>query len=124
MKLNKIKILAEGYSRNSLTQPGENQLPVINANCSCVLITGNSNVIMDTMTPWDGDFISQALKNNGLTPNDINYVVCTHGHPDHTGSNHLFLKAKQVVGFCISFQDQYFLHPFDKSNREFPIMIL
>jgi glyoxylase-like metal-dependent hydrolase (beta-lactamase superfamily II) len=74
-------------------------------------------VIVDTMTPWDTKFILLALEANGLTPDDINYVVSTHGHSDHIGNNNLFLKAKHIVGYCVSVKDQYFLHPFDKGKR-------
>lgn len=73
------------------------------------------------MTPWDADRIVKSLKLNGLTPDDINYVVSTHGHSDHTGNNNLFLKAKHIVGFSISVKDQYFLHPFDKGMVHFHV---
>lgn len=51
-----------------------------------------------------------------LCPNDIQYVVSTHGHSDHIGNNNLFLQAKHIVGFSVSFEDKYYLHPFDKGN--------
>lgn len=54
------------------------------------------------------------MHRRGLCPEDIDYVVSTHGHSDHTGNNNLFLKAKHIVGFSVSFKETYYLHPFDK----------
>ncbi|KAI9553573.1 hypothetical protein GHT06_021491 [Daphnia sinensis] len=110
---NTVKVLFSGYS-SAINEKEDENLPYIHANCSCVLVTGSTNLIVDTMTPWDADRILNALNSNGLSPEDINYVVSTHGHSDHTGNNNLFLKAKHVVGFSISVKDQYFLHPFDR----------
>lgn len=48
-----------------------------------------------------------------MQPADITHVVCTHGHSDHIGCNHLFLEAKvHIVGHSVSHKDQYFLHNF------------
>jgi glyoxylase-like metal-dependent hydrolase (beta-lactamase superfamily II) len=68
------------------------------------------------MTPWDTKLILLSLEMNGLTADDIAYVISTHGHSDHTGNNNLFLKAKHIVGYCVSFKDKYYLHPFDKGK--------
>lgn len=57
-----------------------------------------------------------ALDRNNVRPEDVNYVVSTHGHSDHIGNNNLFLMAKHIVGFSVSFQDEYHMHPFDKGN--------
>ena len=116
---NSVEVLSNGYSyvsplSNDISDNSEPTLSVARANCSCVLITGNSNVIIDTMTPWDKDLILAALDRRGITPGEINYVVCTHGHSDHIGNNNLFLNAKHIVGYCLSFKDQYYLHPFDQ----------
>ena len=108
-----VHVLHSGYSSHPV-EGSQETLPFVNANCSCVLITGSKNVIVDTMTPWDTTFILDSLRLNKLNPDEINYVISTHGHSDHTGNNHLFLKAKHIVGFCISERDRYFLHPFDQ----------
>jgi len=44
----------------------------------------------------------------------IDWVISTHGHPDHTGNNHLFLDAKHIVGYSIFRKDVFEVHPFDK----------
>lgn len=51
-----VHILADGYSR---TLDG-----TMEANCSCVVIKGEHNIIIDTMTAWDGDYIIQGLLNS------------------------------------------------------------
>ena len=85
------------------------------ANCSCTLVKSKGqNIIVDTMTPWDKEKIVQALKNDhDLVPDDIHFVVCTHGHSDHIGSNHLFLRAKHIVGLHSNQADEYDLAAFD-----------
>lgn len=48
--MNEIKVLFDGYSNPD----GDIQ----RANCTCTLIKGvNTNIIIDTMTPWDKDRI-------------------------------------------------------------------
>jgi len=49
--LPKVHVLAAGYSYP------EGSSGDMKANCSCVLITGEVNVIVDTMTAWDKEFI-------------------------------------------------------------------
>uniref|UniRef100_A0A182NTW8 Uncharacterized protein n=1 Tax=Anopheles dirus TaxID=7168 RepID=A0A182NTW8_9DIPT len=52
--MNEIIILCEGYSRYE--QPDDTTTML--ANCTCTLIKGpDCNVIVDTMTPWDGDLL-------------------------------------------------------------------
>ncbi|KAL0851323.1 hypothetical protein ABMA28_007145 [Loxostege sticticalis] len=87
------------------------------ANCSCTLVTGGHNIIVDTMTAWDSEKILRALQNYGIAPSSISYVVSTHGHSDHIGNNNLFLQAKHIVGFSVSFRDKYYMHPFDKGEK-------
>ncbi|KAK9875637.1 hypothetical protein WA026_009436 [Henosepilachna vigintioctopunctata] len=99
-----VIVLFDGYSEN--TEMGSC------ANCSCVLLKGKDNIIVDTLTPWDGEKLQQKLWNNDINCEDIKYVVCTHGHSDHTGCNYLFSNAKLIVGFSISSRDLYFDHDF------------
>ncbi|CAH0724730.1 unnamed protein product, partial [Brenthis ino] len=87
------------------------------ANCTCTLVRGIHNIIIDTMTPWDSNKIISSLKKENISADDINYVVSTHGHSDHLGNNHLFLKAKHIVGFSISYEDSYYNYPFDKGEE-------
>ncbi|XP_046659472.1 metallo-beta-lactamase domain-containing protein 1 [Homalodisca vitripennis] len=109
-----IYVINEGYSRmvNKSTMA---------ANCTSTLIKGPNNIIVDTMTPWDKDIIINGLKKHNVSCEDISHVICTHGHSDHIGNNNLFVNAKEhIVGFSISYKDQYKLHPFE-SGEEYKI---
>lgn len=104
-----VHVLYDGYSRPAATGT--------QANCSCTLITGCQNIIVDTMTTWDGQKLLSALNKHNLTPDDIQWVVCTHGHSDHVGCNYLFHNARHVVGFCYSHKDSYFDHDFSSGTE-------
>ena len=57
----------------------------------CLVInTGKNIVLVDTgadgLGPNTGKLL-QNLKSNGITPEDIDTVILTHGHPDHIGGN-------------------------------------
>ncbi|XP_053616451.1 metallo-beta-lactamase domain-containing protein 1 isoform X2 [Plodia interpunctella] len=108
--MSEIAVLFEGYSVMS----GKDEMI---ANCSCTLVRGDHNIIVDTMTSWDSEKIINALKQFDITPEDIHYVVSTHGHSDHIGNNNLFLKAKHIVGFSVSHKDKYYSHAFDKGEE-------
>lgn len=54
------------------------------------------------------------LKRHNVNPNDINYMVGTHGHSDHIGNLNLFLNADHFVGSCRSHKQVYFSHDFEK----------
>lgn len=120
---NRVEVLFNGYASEVFelsSTPNDSGilscgvLPYVHANCSCSLITGEKNVIVDTMTPWDKEKILDALQIRNLKPEDIDYVISTHGHSDHTGNNNLFTSAKHIVGYCFSWKDQYYLHPFER----------
>ncbi|KAJ8735448.1 hypothetical protein PYW07_007068 [Mythimna separata] len=108
--MSEVIVLYDGYS----VMTGKDQM---SANCSCTLLKGIHNVIIDTMTAWDSQKIITALDRNNVRPEDVNYVISTHGHSDHIGNNNLFLMAKHIVGFSVSFQDEYHMHPFDKGEE-------
>ena len=99
----KVTVLFDGFSRLNETKTK------MFANCTCSLIQSqNLNIIVDTMTPWDKDILVQALKDRfNLTPDDIHYVICTHGHSDHVGNNNLFTKATLVFGQSVSNGTEY-----------------
>jgi glyoxylase-like metal-dependent hydrolase (beta-lactamase superfamily II) len=100
-----VIILKPGYA----TWKGPNRQA---ADGTITLIKGLKRVIVDTGNPDDKEFIMQALERHGLKPDDINYVVCTHGHSDHTGNNNLFSNATFIVSYDISKGDDFTFHPF------------
>ena len=70
----KIKVLIEGYVRE---ENGNER-----ASSSVTLIQDhNLNILIDV--GMDKQLLSGALKNEGLSPADINFVVLTHTHLDH-----------------------------------------
>lgn len=66
------------------------------------------------MTAWDGEILLHELKNHHITENDIDFLVCSHGHADHIGNLNLFLKAHHFVGSCLSHKNVYYPHDFEK----------
>ncbi|KAK4887808.1 hypothetical protein RN001_004079 [Aquatica leii] len=105
-----VIILFDGYSKET-----EN---ATEANCTCTLINGPKKIIVDTMTAWDGPKLTKSLQDRKIDCDDIDYVICTHGHSDHIGCNYLFPKAIHIVGYCISHEHVYTNHDF---NREYII---
>lgn len=105
----RVKVLFDGFSK---AVKGGTM-----ANCSCTLITGPLNIIVDTMTAWDGSKLLNALHDNNISPQNINWVICTHGHSDHIGCNYLFPLAKHVVGYCISEKEFYADHDFSSGKE-------
>jgi len=72
------------------------------------------NVLVDTGLPYsfinnprnpegiqfemkEEDYIVNRLNEIGLTPKDINYLICTHFDIDHAGNNELFGNAEIIV---------------------------
>jgi glyoxylase-like metal-dependent hydrolase (beta-lactamase superfamily II) len=86
-----VIVLFSGYS---VLQDGRRTMK---ANCTCTLVKSEGSgpvVIVDTMTAWDGERIAKTLMDDhGLECDDVDFVVCTHGHSDHVGNNNLFKKA-------------------------------
>lgn len=109
-----VIVLFDGYS--NVTVNG------YRANCSCTLIKSETNnIIVDTMTAWDGDRLVEKLKEHNLNCDDINYIICTHGHSDHIGCNYLFTNAHiHIIGYCVSKNDLYLECDF-KNGEEYII---
>jgi len=101
----RIKIIQAGYS---LRQKAGN----LQADGTITLITGLRNIIVDTGLPKDKELILAALEAEKLSPEDIDWIICTHGHSDHVGNNNLFSVSRFVVGFDYSLGDLYTLHDF------------
>lgn len=113
MKNYEVKILKPGYSHR--VGPVQQR-----ADGTISLIKGPNNIIVDTGGPWDRQYIIDALGAEGLRPEDILYVICTHGHSDHTGNNNLFPDATFIVSHDICKGDLYTFHDF-KSGKNFMI---
>lgn len=102
-----VIVLKEGYS----IKEGHGQQKACG---SITLLKGPHNTIVDTGNPWDKDLILQGLEKHGLTPDKIEFAVCTHGHSDHVGNVNLFTNAIHIMSHDICVGDTYMLHAFDK----------
>ena len=96
-----LMVLVEGYFKNiSKTR--------CSAGSTIVLIQDEGkNILVDTGNPQDKEKIIDALKKRKLSPEDINLVIITHFHPDHTGCNYLFEKAR-FIALGVSFWEDIF----------------
>jgi len=69
---------------------------ILDARSSVTLISaGSQRIIVDTGLEGEDTIIIDSLAQNGLSPDDIDMVINTHSHPDHTGNNYLFSRAKR-----------------------------
>ena len=94
---------------------------IMKANCSCTLVKSRGlNILVDTMTPWDKNKLINALEKHDLKPEDLNFIICTHGHSDHVGNNNLFLNATHIFGKSVSKFDEYDLSAFE-NDKEYNI---
>ena len=59
-----------------------------------MIVSGKRKIIVDTGLEGEAAQIKKALAGLQLSPEDIDYVVNTHSHPDHCGNNHLFSRAE------------------------------
>ena len=68
---------------------------MIDASCSVTLVrAGDSHIIVDTGARRDSEKIVEALRALGVRPAEVDFVVNTHFHSDHTGGNELFTNAR------------------------------
>jgi glyoxylase-like metal-dependent hydrolase (beta-lactamase superfamily II) len=63
------------------------------------LIKGEENILVDTGTFHDKEEILNALKKEGLEPEDIDKVILTHLHLDHMINVNLFNRSKIFLRF-------------------------
>lgn len=55
------------------------------------------DILVDTGTGNNKDYIYSKIKEAGLNPEDIKLIVNTHCHYDHVGGNYLFPNAKVAI---------------------------
>lgn len=63
-------------------------------NCNTYLIDGPLRVLIDPGHEAYFDHVRRGLADIGLTPGDIDLVICTHCHPDHLEGVRLFQNEK------------------------------
>ena len=91
-----VKIIQPGYA------VWQDKLSMQKADGTISFISsGNNKIIVDTGLPKDKQVIKKFFKEEKITLEQVNYVICTHGDADHISNNNLFPKAKYIVGFDI-----------------------
>ena len=59
-----------------------------------LIVSGKRKIVVDTGLEGEAEQIKRALAGLQLSPEEIDYVVNTHSHPDHCGNNHIFSRAE------------------------------
>jgi len=75
-----------------------------------VLKTSSGLILIDSM--WDNtdaEFIIEGMKELGLNPTDIKYILLTHGHGDHYGGAQ-YIKEKYNAKIFLSKIDTEYMH--------------
>jgi glyoxylase-like metal-dependent hydrolase (beta-lactamase superfamily II) len=67
---------------------------VLDASSSVTLVKSNILIIVDSGKRGEESMIRDALSKVGLHAEDIDLVVNTHSHEDHTGNNAMFSRAE------------------------------
>lgn len=62
---------------------------------NCYLL--NKQILVDTGTGQNKDYLYSKLKEHGVNPDDITDIVNTHCHYDHVGGNYLFPNAQVSI---------------------------
>ncbi len=53
---------------------------------NCYLLAGRALALVDTGWPGHAGAVLRYIRRLGREPQDLRYILFTHGHPDHTGS--------------------------------------
>lgn len=112
-----LDVLAVGYAvESNIDQPSRNKF--MKATGSCCLVHSNQMLILfDTMGPWESSKLIECLATRKVHQDDIEYLVCSHSHPDHIGNLNLFTKAKKhFVGTSVYTNDSYDLNCFEPTG--------
>jgi glyoxylase-like metal-dependent hydrolase (beta-lactamase superfamily II) len=70
----------------------------LRAGATVSLVIADVRIIVDTGGPAERAAIIASLARHDLRPEQIDYVVCTHGHIDHVGNTNLFSRATFLAG--------------------------
>lgn len=80
-----VKILIKGYASINGKKA---------TSTTTLILDGKLKFVVDP--GMDREKLLSGLKENNLEPNDINYVIQTHGHIDHVGLTAIFEKATVI----------------------------
>jgi glyoxylase-like metal-dependent hydrolase (beta-lactamase superfamily II) len=80
----------------------------VQARCTISLVlAGDVRMVVDTGGPDERNLVVELLAGQDLAPDDIEWVVCTHGHLDHVGNLNLFPYATFLSGQDRSIGDHF-----------------
>ena len=100
-----VKVLIEGYAKKL-------EKGWIASSTTCLVTSGINKIIADP--GCNREKLLEALKIEGLTTDDINYVFLSHCHPDHILLAGIFEKAKFVTFDTNLMYDKDLILEFDK----------
>jgi glyoxylase-like metal-dependent hydrolase (beta-lactamase superfamily II) len=84
------------------------------AGATVSLVRVDTRIVVDTGGPAERSLVVELLAHHNLTPEQIDYVVCTHGHIDHVGNNNLFPRATFFSGQDRSVGDAFSVLDFSR----------
>lgn len=87
----KLKVIREGFFRWT-----EKRISSEVTCTSTYIEDGGKKIIVDTPHAGEEKEFLAALEAHGVNPLEVDYVVCTHHHPDHVGCLHLFPNAEHI----------------------------
>jgi glyoxylase-like metal-dependent hydrolase (beta-lactamase superfamily II) len=64
---------------------------------SALIRTDERMIVVDTSTPYMKPAIKTSFKQIGVFPKDVDTVILTHSHYDHTGNNDMFENADILI---------------------------
>ena len=103
-----VKVLLRGYFK--WLGLGKEEFK---ASSTVTLIQDNGiNILVDTGGGEVEKKLIQTLKKQGLDPKDINYIILTHHHLDHTANKHLFKNAI-ITDWLTSYKKNKFVVDYD-----------
>ena len=99
----KIILLKQGVHPDKVPEGHPELMNIIPEICGAITLLkaekeGESNIIVDTGNFGFEQELLDALAKEGLKPEDIKYVINTHGHYDHLSNNYLFKNADRTFG--------------------------
>jgi metal-dependent hydrolase (beta-lactamase superfamily II) len=80
---------------------------MVHAGCTISLIRAQENILVDSGGPSESALLLALLAAQSLRPQQIQYVIYTHGHIDHVGNSNLFPQATFIAGRDRAIGDRY-----------------
>ncbi len=86
-----------------------------------VLLKGTRNCLIDTGTAGNFKEILDFCAQQGLTVDNLDFVINTHCHADHIGSNLLLKRVNPGIVFCAHPLAKPFIEDIDEQYRRRPV---